>query len=71
MFQIAIDQDGNYLFPDSELHRVQIFTPTGQLLDSFGSKGDDVGELDVPHGITVDSKGNIYVSEERNHRIQV
>ena len=43
---------------------------TGKLLSSFGRPGPSAGELDNPHGIAVDSKGNVYVTEFRRRRVQ-
>jgi hypothetical protein len=36
----------------------------------FGTVGSGAGQFEAPSGITVDSNGNIYVSEEDNYRIQ-
>lgn len=43
---------------------------TGKILSSFGRAGHFAGEFDQPHGIAVDSKGNVYVTENRGKRIQ-
>jgi DNA-binding beta-propeller fold protein YncE len=43
---------------------------TGKILSSFGRVGHFPGEFDQPHGIAVDSKGNVYVAENRGKRIQ-
>src|SRR5712691_448451 len=43
---------------------------TGKILSSFGSLGHFPGQFDQPHGIAVDSKGNMYVAENRGKRIQ-
>ncbi len=43
---------------------------TGKILSEFGRVGHFPGEFDQPHGIAVDSKGNVYVSENRGKRIQ-
>jgi sugar lactone lactonase YvrE len=42
---------------------------TGKVLPSFGHAGRYAGELDQPHGIAVDSKGNVYVDENRGRRV--
>ena len=36
----------------------------------WGNKGDHDGEFRRPQGISIDSKGNIYVADCDNHRIQ-
>jgi len=42
---------------------------TGKKLGSFGRPGAFAGEFNQAHGIAVDSKGNVYVSENRGRRI--
>ncbi len=39
-------------------------------LDQFGQDGSELGAFRRPQGIAVDSKGNIYVADTENHRIQ-
>jgi len=44
---------------------------TGKILANIGrGVGHYPGQFDVPHGIAVDSKGNVYVAENRGKRIQ-
>ena len=43
---------------------------TGKILSSFGRAGHFPGHFDQPHGIAVDSRGNLYVTENRGKRIQ-
>jgi DNA-binding beta-propeller fold protein YncE len=44
---------------------------TGNILSTVGNgAGHFPGQFDQPHGIAVDSKGNIYVAENRGKRIQ-
>jgi DNA-binding beta-propeller fold protein YncE len=43
---------------------------SGKVLSSFGSAGHFPGEFDQPHGIAVDSKGNVYVGENGGKRVQ-
>src|SRR5579864_8213147 len=43
---------------------------TGKILSTFGRAGHFPGEFDQAHGIAVDSKGNVYVAENRGRRIQ-
>jgi len=38
---------------------------SGKMLTSFGRTGHFPGEFDQAHGIAVDSKGNVYVAENR------
>jgi DNA-binding beta-propeller fold protein YncE len=42
---------------------------SGKLLGHFGQIGKLPGQFDQPHGIAVDSKGNVYVAENRGRRV--
>jgi DNA-binding beta-propeller fold protein YncE len=42
---------------------------TGQKVSSFGRPGSFPGQFNQPHGIAVDSKGNVYIAENRGKRI--
>jgi sugar lactone lactonase YvrE len=44
---------------------------TGKILSTVGNgAGHFPGQFDQPHGIAVDSKGNVYIAENRGKRIQ-
>jgi DNA-binding beta-propeller fold protein YncE len=43
---------------------------TGAVLTEFGGAGHFPGQFDQPHGIAVDSKGAVYVTENRGRRVQ-
>lgn len=43
---------------------------TEKIVSSFGRPGHFPGQFDQPHGIAVDSKGNVYVTENRGRRVQ-
>ena len=42
---------------------------SGKRLAAFGRLGSFPGEFNQPHGIAVDSKGNVYVAENRGRRV--
>jgi len=42
---------------------------SGKIVGSFGRSGNFPGEFNQPHGIAVDSRGNVYVAENRGRRI--
>lgn len=51
--------------------RVQMFTPEGKFVLGLGSKqGNGPGEFHRPHGMAMDSHGNLYVVDASNQRIQ-
>lgn len=51
--------------------RVQQFTKDGKFLAAWGRHGGGEGEFDMPWGICLDRKGDVYVTDWTNHRLQV
>jgi streptogramin lyase len=51
-------------------HYVKKFTSTGTLITAWGTKGTGPGQFLHAHGIAVDSKGNVYVSDAEKCNIQ-
>ena len=43
----------------------------GNWITSFGTYGTEPGQLRLPHSMQVDRKGNVYVADRSNRRIQV
>ena len=51
--------------------RVQQFTTDGRFLRSFGEEqGTEPGQFLAPHGVALDSRGELYVVDAYNHRVQ-
>jgi DNA-binding beta-propeller fold protein YncE len=46
-------------------HRLSVYSPQGQLLTRFGDpeEGEAPGQFIAPHGVAVDSRGDVYVGE--------
>jgi sugar lactone lactonase YvrE len=65
---IAIDRQGRVWVAAN--NRLQLFTAEGRYLTGFGAEGVGEGELRLPHGLAIDSRGHLYVADTRNHRIQ-
>jgi peptidylamidoglycolate lyase len=69
---IAIAKDGSFYVSDGYANsRVIKFAANGKYLFEWGKKGDEEGEFNIPHGITLDDAGNVYVADRENSRIQV
>lgn len=51
--------------------RIHKYAPDGRLLLSWGTPGTMPGEFNIPHNITCDADGWVYVADRENHRVQV
>jgi DNA-binding beta-propeller fold protein YncE len=56
---------------DTGNHRIQVFTPEGKLLYSWGKPGSGPGEFLFPQGIAVSENDETYVADTGNDRVQV
>ena len=68
---LTFDSKGRILVADSCNHRIQVFTSTGEFLESHGSPGSNSHQFSYPYDVKVDHKGNVYVCEYGNSRIQI
>jgi DNA-binding beta-propeller fold protein YncE len=69
---ITWDPAGNTFISDGYINsRVAKVDKNGKWLKSFGEPGDKPGQFNTPHSIAADAKGNIYVADRGNRRIQV
>ncbi|HEX2911178.1 MAG TPA: SMP-30/gluconolactonase/LRE family protein [Chloroflexia bacterium] len=67
---IATDSKNNLYVTDNLNQRVLKFSPTGDPLALWGSKGSGSGQFQQIGGIAADSQGNSYVSDSDTNRIQ-
>lgn len=51
--------------------RVHKFSSSGIYIKSWGEPGSGPGQLNLPHGIWIDSKRRVLVSDRENNRIQL
>jgi len=69
---VAFDTQGDIFVSDGyDNSRVAKFTKDGDFVKSIGSRGTAPDQFNTPHAITADAKGNIYVADRGNQRIQV
>jgi DNA-binding beta-propeller fold protein YncE len=69
---VAWDKDGNIFVSDGYGNsRVVKYDKNGRFITSVGTKGSEPGQLNLPHTMAADAKGNIYVGDRSNARIQV
>jgi uncharacterized protein YjdB/sugar lactone lactonase YvrE len=79
---IAIDSNGNHYIPDSSYYLVQrgdavtsknfinILNSNGDNLANFGANGSNASQFNLPESIAIDAKGNLFIADAKNHRIQ-
>jgi sugar lactone lactonase YvrE len=76
---VAVDSAGNLYISELWNNRIRKVTPKGRIsrVAGNGTKGfsGDGGlataaQLNDPHGVAVDSAGNLYIADSGNHRIR-
>jgi DNA-binding beta-propeller fold protein YncE len=69
---LAVAPGGDLYISDGygncKIHR---FSPTGELIQSWGEPGTGPGQFHLPHGIGVAADGRVLVADRENDRIQV
>src|SRR3954451_6598344 len=69
---VAWDPQGNTFISDGYINsRVAKVDKDGNWIKSWGDRGKEPGQFNTPHSIAADAKGNVYVADRGNHRIQV
>ncbi|HKC44392.1 MAG TPA: peptidyl-alpha-hydroxyglycine alpha-amidating lyase family protein [Burkholderiales bacterium] len=69
---VTWDPAGNTFISDGYINsRVAKADRNGNWLKSWGERGSKPGEFNTPHSIAADAKGNVYVADRGNRRIQV
>ncbi len=69
---VTWDPEGNIYISDGYINsRVAKADKNGNWLKSWGERGNKPGQFNTPHNIAADAKGNIYVADRFNRRIQV
>jgi aldose sugar dehydrogenase len=53
-----------------DFHHIKKFDANGKLIASWGEKGTGDGQFIHPHGIAVDSQGNVFVADEERQDVQ-
>jgi sugar lactone lactonase YvrE len=74
-----VDSNGNLYFPDVQNNRVRkidasgiISTVAGNGTLGFGGDGSPAtaSRISSPHGLAIESSGNLYIADQQNHRIR-
>ncbi|HUB98464.1 MAG TPA: S8 family serine peptidase [Solirubrobacterales bacterium] len=67
---LAVDKEGNLWVADWGNNQVRKFSPSGELLLSFGSAGSGPGQFSGPEGIAFTPDGKLWVTDSGNSRVQ-
>jgi sugar lactone lactonase YvrE len=77
---LALDAANNLYLADTHNHRIRKITATTGIITTIagtgapGFSGDTAAattaSLTLPHGLTIDTKGNLYLADTANHRIR-
>ena len=51
--------------------RIVKFAKDGTFVKTWGKKGSQLGEIDIPHAIAMDSGGRLFLGDRNNNRIQI
>jgi DNA-binding beta-propeller fold protein YncE len=69
---VTWDRAGNIFIADGYNNsRVVKVDPKGRWVKTWGTRGKEPGQFNILHSIASDSKGNVYVGDRTNRRIQV
>ena len=69
---VAWDQQGNIFVSDGYSDaRVVKFDKNGRFIKAVGTRGNGNLQFNTPHSIATDFKGNVYVGDRGNARVQV
>jgi sugar lactone lactonase YvrE len=69
---VAWGPDGTIYISDGYVNsRVAKISKDGDWIKSWGQRGKGPGEFNLVHSIATDAKGNVYVADRTNRRIQV
>ena len=69
---VALSPEGDMYIADGYGNaRIHKFSADGNLQFSWGGPGSGPGQFKIPHAIAVDRRGQVYVADRENSRIQI
>ena len=69
---VYVAEDGSIFVADGHVNnRIVKFSPEGGYLMEWGKTGSAPGEFAMPHALSMDSQGRLFVADRGNQRIQI
>ena len=69
---VAVAANGDIFVADGHQNsRIVKFDKDGKFIKTWGKRGDQPGEFNLPHTLVIDSRGRVLVGDRSNNRIQV
>ncbi|MGD9345129.1 MAG: PEGA domain-containing protein [Candidatus Aminicenantes bacterium] len=67
--EVALDENNNVVTVDESKNKVQKFTTSGKLIQSWQPKGSRYKGIKTPADVVVDSEGYIYITDIKEHHV--
>lgn len=67
----SVDSLGNIYVADTQNHRIKKLSPSGQVLEVWGSRGSEPGRFEFPSGVAASADGRVFVADSGNNRVQI
>ena len=68
---VDVSAQGEFLVADPREARVSLFSPSGELLQVFGRRGEGAGEFEYPSRARFDGRGDIHVVDMQRRLISI
>lgn len=72
--EVVLDAEGNIYVAQGHgpaEPRILKFSPSGDFITQWGSRGEGPGQFAVAHSIEIDAEGRLYVADRENFRVQI
>lgn len=68
---VAVSPDGKTYVIDGGNHQVAVFDASGNRVATLGERGEEDGQFESPVGLDINRKGDVYVADKGNSRLQM
>ena len=68
---VAVSPDGRTYVVDGGNHQVVVFDSTGTQVAALGERGEEDGQFESPVGLDINRKGDVYIADKGNNRLQM